>query len=145
MGSLITEPAAMTRGAMLLAKKFDQCSPSIILKYATLALLFVNVSVGGTLTHFAAPPVLMVAHKWSLGLGRMFFEFGIRATLGIALNTILYFLIFRKEFKKMSGKRLANEDVIEIPAYVTIIHIAFMVWTVVTLHTTALVTPDICF
>ncbi len=33
-------------------------------KYATLGLLFVNVSIGGTLTSFAAPPVLMVARPW---------------------------------------------------------------------------------
>ena len=37
------------------------------LKYATLGLLFVNVSIGGTLTHFAAPPVLMVARLWGVG------------------------------------------------------------------------------
>lgn len=35
--------------------------------YATLGLLFVNISIGGTLTHFAAPPVVMVAEKWDWG------------------------------------------------------------------------------
>jgi hydrogenase/urease accessory protein HupE len=30
------------------------------LKYVTLGVLFVNVSIGGTLMHFAALPVLMV-------------------------------------------------------------------------------------
>ena len=61
LGSFITEPAAMTIGAMLLAKKFYRLRPERVLAYATLGLLFVNISVGGTLTHFAAPPVLMVA------------------------------------------------------------------------------------
>jgi len=110
-----------------------------------LALLFGNVSVGGTLTHFAAPSVLMMAHKWSLDLGIIFFEFGTRAGLGFALNTVLYFLIFRKEFNKMSDEHLANENGVEIPAYVTIIHIVFMIWTVATLYTPAMVVAGYLF
>src|SRR5207253_2024173 len=64
MGSAITEPAAMTISALLLGRQFYDLGPSTALKYATLGLLFVNVSIGGTLTHFAAPPVLMVARPW---------------------------------------------------------------------------------
>ena len=54
LGSFITEPAAMTICALLLARQFYDLNPSTRLKYATLGLLFVNVSIGGTLTHFAA-------------------------------------------------------------------------------------------
>ena len=61
LGSLITEPAAMTISALLLGKRLYELEPSDKFKYATIGLLFVNISVGGTLTHFAAPPVLMVA------------------------------------------------------------------------------------
>lgn len=64
VGSFITEPAAMTIAALLLAKQFYGLKPSAKLMYATLGLLFVNISIGGTLTHFAAPPVLMVAAAW---------------------------------------------------------------------------------
>ena len=64
LGSFITEPAAMTICALLLSRQFFDLNPSPRLKYATLGLLFVNVSIGGTLTHFAAPPVLMVARPW---------------------------------------------------------------------------------
>jgi hypothetical protein len=146
MGSLITEPAAMTIGAMLLAKKFYNHSPSNVLKYATLALLFVNVSVGGTLTHFAAPPVLMVARKWSIGLDRMFFQFGTRAILGIATSALLYFLLFRKEFGKMAkGAAAADERGEKIPACITLVHIAFMAWTVAVLHTPPLVIAGYLF
>ena len=67
LGSFITEPAAMTISALLLARQFYDLEPSTALKYATLGLLFVNVSIGGTLTHFAAPPVLMVAQALELG------------------------------------------------------------------------------
>jgi Na+/H+ antiporter NhaD/arsenite permease-like protein len=145
MGSLITEPAAMTIGAMLLAKKFYIHSPSNALKYATLALLFVNISVGGTLTHFAAPPVLMVANRWSLGLGEMFFYFGVRAILGIAVSTLLYFLVFRKEFKKMSENTSADNRGDEIPVHITLVHVVFMAWTVVVLHTPPLVIAGYLF
>ena len=66
LGSLITEPGAMTIAALLLARKFYPLKPSTLFAYATLGLLFVNISVGGVLTNFAAPPVLMVAgaDKW---------------------------------------------------------------------------------
>ena len=64
LGSLITEPAAMTISALLLAKQFYALKPRPRFAYATLGLLFVNISVGGVFTHFAAPPVLMVAGPW---------------------------------------------------------------------------------
>ena len=57
LGSFITEPAAMVISALLLGRQFFELQPSQRLRYGTVGLLFVNVSVGGTLTHFAAPPV----------------------------------------------------------------------------------------
>ena len=104
LGSFITEPAAMTISALLLAKKFYDLEPSYNLKYATIGLLFVNVSVGGTLTHFAAPPVLMVAAPWHWDLGFMVSHFGWEAFVGILISNSLYFFIFRKEFAQLQGK-----------------------------------------
>jgi hypothetical protein len=49
-------------------------------------LLFVNVSIGGTLTHFAAPPVLMVAGKWNWDMAFMFQHFGWRAAAACGVN-----------------------------------------------------------
>src|SRR5918994_933442 len=72
LGSFITEPGAMTICALLLARQFYDLAPSKRVKYATLGLLFVNVSIGGTLTHFAAPPVLMVARTWEWDFAFMF-------------------------------------------------------------------------
>ena len=91
LGSFITEPAAMTISAMLLARKFYELKPGNKLKYATIALLFVNISVGGTLTHFAAPPVLMVAAPWDWNLPFMLSTFGWKALVGIVLSNILVF------------------------------------------------------
>ena len=82
-----TEPAAMTIGAMLLSAQFYRLKPSEPLRYATLALLFVNVSVGGALTHFAAPPVVMVAAKWGWGLKEVFAHFGVAALVAIVATS----------------------------------------------------------
>ncbi len=104
LGSFITEPAAMTISAMLLARKFYELKPGKKLKYATIALLFVNISVGGTLTHFAAPPVLMVAGPWDWNLPFMFTTFGWKAVIGIILSNALVFLVFKKEISKLERK-----------------------------------------
>ena len=98
LGSFITEPAAMTISALLLVRKFYVLEPSTKFKYATLGLLFVNVSVGGTLTHFASPPVLMVAEPWGWGLGFMMETFGWKTVLGIISANLLYCAAFRNEF-----------------------------------------------
>ncbi|HXG48508.1 MAG TPA: putative Na+/H+ antiporter, partial [Methylomirabilota bacterium] len=91
LGSLITEPAAMTISALLLARQFFERRPSSRLAYGTIGLLFVNVSVGGTLTHFAAPPVLMVAGRWGWDTPFMLRHFGLEAVLGICLSNALYY------------------------------------------------------
>ena len=104
LGSLITEPAAMTISALMLAHKLYDLQPSEKFKYATIGLLFVNISVGGTLTHFAAPPVLMVAGPWNWGIGHMAANFGWKALLGIMISNGVYFFVFRKELQKLQEK-----------------------------------------
>src|ERR1700724_156392 len=91
LGSFITEPAAMTICALLLRQRFYALKPGKRLSYATLGLLFVNISVGGTLTHFAAPPVVMVATKWSWDMHYMLASFGWKAALGIIVANIVYY------------------------------------------------------
>ena len=99
LGSFITEPAAMTISALLLSRKLYVLEPSRRFRYATIGLLFVNVSVGGTLTHFAAPPVLMVAEPWGWGTAHMLGNFGWKAATGILACNFLYWFIFRHEFR----------------------------------------------
>ena len=96
-------PAAMTIAAWLLSRQFFALRPSESLKYATLALLFVNVSVGGALTHFAAPPVVMVAAKWGWGLKDVFAHFGVAALVSILLSNLCYLLWFRGELVALKG------------------------------------------
>ena len=114
LGSLITEPAAMTISALLLSQRFYDLNPSTRLKYATLGLLFVNISVGGTLTHFAAPPVLMVAGPWDWGTGFMLSQFGWKAVIGILISNAAYYWLFRKELGELQHQyavRLLKEDI----------------------------------
>jgi len=149
LGSLITEPAAMTICALLLARQFYDLEPSAKLKYATLGALFVNVSIGGTLTHFAAPPVLMVARPWGWDTLFMLSHFGWRAAVAIALSTAVYYVVFRRELTALVGhapvadEEQPDEDVpgavlLPVPPWVTAAHLLFMAWTVVTSHYPAL-------
>ncbi len=101
MGSFITEPAAMTLCALLLGRSLYDLKPSEGFKYATVGLLFVNISVGGTLTNFAAPPVLMVAGPWGWSTGHMLAHFGLEATCAILISNTLYFFYFRKELRRL--------------------------------------------
>lgn len=105
--SLITGPAAMTIAAFLLANKFYSLNPNRKLRYVTLALLFVNVSVGGSLTNFASPPILMVAGPWQWSTPFMFFTFGWKAILAILISTFVYYFLVKKDLQSL---RPAYED-----------------------------------
>ena len=148
LGSFITEPGAMTICAVLLARQFYDLKPGASLKYATLGLLFVNVSIGGTLTHFAAPPVLMVARPWGWDSMFMLAQFGWRATAAIAISTAVYYFWFRAEFAELAQHTAvrdidmpdddSQQELLPVPGWVIAIHIAFMAWTVVNAHYPAL-------
>ena len=152
LGSFITEPAAMTICALLLARQFYDLEPSPRLKYATLGLLFVNVSIGGTLTHFAAPPVLMVARVWEWDTLFMLGHFGWRTVLAIGASAGLYYMIFREELQALARKQPVPEieepeentlevvplQLLPVPAWLVLLHIAFMAWTVFNAHYPAL-------
>jgi hypothetical protein len=139
LGSFITEPAAMTIGALLLAQQFYALRPSPRLAYATLGLLFVNVSVGGTLTHFAAPPVLMVAAPWQWTTPFMFLHFGWKAAIGIVAATALYYFTFRREFAALQTKRVdapvaRSPNDTPVPGWITCVQLGFMAFTVMVAH-----------
>lgn len=140
LGSFITEPAAMTIAALLLARQFYTLKPSPRFAYATLGLLFVNISVGGTLTHFAAPPVLMVAAPWRWDTAFMLIHFGWKAAIGILGATTLYFFLFRRELVALDQQRLAQSrakpDATDapVPAWISAVQLLFMGFTVLVAH-----------
>jgi len=132
MGSLITEPAAMTLAALLLRDGLYARQVSTKLKYATLGVLFVNISIGGTLTPYAAPPVLMVATAWGWDLRFMFTQFGEKAALAVAINAIGLVLAFRGELKALPPMDKPSEA--QPPVLVTSIHLLFLAGIVVFAH-----------
>lgn len=139
LGSFITEPAAMTICAMLLSRQFYALQPTRRLRYATLGLLFVNVSIGGTLTHFAAPPVLMVARPWEWSTGFMLTHFGWKACLAILTSNLIYFSAFRRELQELTTA--ASVTTVDdgdsgpaIPLWITLAHLAFLGFAVLESH-----------
>jgi hypothetical protein len=131
LGSFITEPAAMTLLALVLKRRYFDRGISRKLAYATLGLLFVNVSIGGTLTHFAAPPVLMVAAKWNWDMAFMFEHFGWRAAAACAVSTAIVAGLFWKELKGLEVERNASG---QIPAWLTAAHLVFLALVVAFAH-----------
>jgi hypothetical protein len=131
LGSCITEPAAMAVTATLVAERF-MAGKSLRFRYATLGLLFVNVSIGGTLTHFAAPPVLMVAKSWGWTSAHMLAHFGWRAAIVVALGAAATGWIFRRELATPGDapRRLG----LPTPAWVVAVHLVFMALTILSAH-----------
>ncbi|MDR3316938.1 MAG: putative Na+/H+ antiporter [Puniceicoccales bacterium] len=138
LGSLITEPAAITIAAMLLSKKFYSFRPSPPLAYATVGLLFTCISVGGALTHFAAPPILMVAHRWHWTTPHVFLHLGLRALLGILIATGAYALLFRRELVQLSQKSFLgpakDNAAAPVPPWISAVHLLSIGWMVIHLH-----------
>ena len=122
LGSLITEPAAMTLAALMLRERIFVHGASTRLKYATLGVLFVNVSVGGTLTHFAAPPVLMVAAKWEWTTAFMLSMFGAKAALAVLVNSLVVTFIFRRELAARAIER-AQPAAARVPALFVLVNV----------------------
>lgn len=134
LGSFITEPAAMTVTALILLKYFYKKGISEKFRYATLGLLFVNISIGGTLTPYAAPPVLMVASKWNWDLVYMLSNFGWKAVIAVTLSTIIFAYRFRKEIVKISLNTDVEEKVVNIPIWVTLLHLFVLTAIVIASH-----------
>ncbi len=132
LGSFITEPAAMTLAALLLRDGVLTQAVSNRLRYATLGVLFVNVSVGGTLTPFAAPPVLMVAGQWGWGIDFMFATFGWKAALAVLINaTAATALLYRELAALPPPERRAPSG---MPLALTGLHLLFLVGVVAFAH-----------
>lgn len=133
LGSFITEPAAMTLAALMLRERVFATNASSRLKYATLGVLFVNVSIGGTLTNFAAPPVLMVAAKWELTTAVMLSTFGAKATLAVLTNALVLAFLFRKELSRRTEPPAQSTEARVSAAFVAV-NLAILAAVVFTNH-----------
>ncbi len=133
MGSLITEPAAMTLAAMMIRDQiFKDSDVSTRLKYLTVGVLFVNVSIGGVLTSYAAPPVLMVASTWGWDTKFMFLNFGWEATVAVCFNALMLTLFGTKEIAKVGFNATRGRP--DVPWSVVFVSLAFLAGVVVFAH-----------
>jgi len=137
LGSLVTEPAAMTLAALLLAPQVFRPGIPEWLKYVSLGVLFVNISIGGTLTSYAAPPVLMVASTWQWDSAFMASTFGWRAAIAVVLNATVVTFLLRRHVA--SAPPAANAEVrAPVPVVVSVIHLGFLAAVVALAHHPAL-------
>ena len=137
LGSLVTEPAAMTLAALLLAPQVFRPGMPEWLKYAALGVLFVNVSIGGTLTSYAAPPVLMVAGTWEWNSAYMASTFGWRSALAVILNASAVTWLLRGHLAALPQDAAADE-LPRVPLVVSAVHLAFLAAVVAVAHYPAL-------
>ncbi len=136
LGSLVTEPAAMTLAALLLAPLVFRPGIPEPLKYGALGVLFVNVSIGGTLTSYAAPPVLMVAETWQWNTAFMAKTFGWRAALAVLVNATAVTLLLRPHLAAAPEEAAAAPA--PVPALVSAVHLGFLAAAVMLAHHPAL-------
>lgn len=136
LGSFITEPAAMTLAALILRDRYFAAGVSERLRYVTLAILLVNVSIGGVITPYAAPPVLMVADKWGWDIAFMSSMFGWKSAIAVIINASTAAWLFRRELARLTlPTALSGQS--PIPAGIVLIHLLFLGGTVFFSHHSA--------
>ncbi|AKO65181.1 membrane protein [Methylophilales bacterium MBRSG12] len=131
LGSFITEPAAMTLAALLLGRLYYSNKLSDKFKYLTLGVLFVNISIGGTLTPYAAPPVLMVAGTWNWDILFMMENFGWRSAIAVLINASALTFFYKKELSQINFKAQTKKGV---PFALTVTHLLFLLGVVIFAH-----------
>ena len=131
LGSLVTEPAAMTIAALMLAPIIFRSDMAERIKYFALGVLFVNISIGGTLTSFAAPPVLMVASTWDWDSAFMLANFGWKSAIAVVLNASIATFALRRHLVQGAVPAPAPE---KVPMPVVLVHIGILVGVVVLAH-----------
>ena len=132
LGSLITEPAAMTLAALMLAPVLFTPAMRERTKYAALGVLFVNVSIGGTLSAYAAPPVLMVAQSWHWDSSFMLQTFGWKAALAVLVNATVLVRLIHRQLAPLPAAQAPDANT--VPWGVSAIHLAFLAGVVLLAH-----------
>lgn len=136
-GSLITEPAAMTLAALMLAPQIFRPGIPEWLKYGALGVLFVNVSIGGTLTSYAAPPVLMVATTWNWDSAYMASHFGWKAAIAVLVNATGVSILLRKYLHSNTSDikpKAGDVEAPKVPLAVSLVHMIVLAGVVTLAH-----------
>jgi hypothetical protein len=134
LGSLITEPAAMTIAALMMAPSIFAPHLPERVKYLALGVLFVNVSIGGTLTSYAAPPVLMVATTWHWDSAWMLSQFGWKAAVAAVVNATLATFVLRKHLQAPVPAAAEGTGAARVPVAVVLVHVALLAGVVLLVH-----------
>jgi hypothetical protein len=134
LGSLITEPAAMTIAALMLAPQAFRRELPERAKYLALGALFVNVSIGGTLTSYAAPPVLMVAATWQWDSAFMISTFGWKAALAVVVNASLATFALRGHLHSAAPVDDSSPAEPRMPVSVVTVHLGLLAGVVLFAH-----------
>lgn len=133
-GSLITEPAAMTIAALMLAPQIFRPDVPERLKYLALGVLFVNVSIGGTMTSYAAPPVLMVATTWGWDSAFMFSAFGWKAAAAVLINATIATYFLRHHLEIGNSAPQGSAAAVRVPISVAMVHLSLLAGVVLFAH-----------
>ena len=133
LGSAITEPAAMTIAALMLAPQIFRPDVPERLKYLALGVLFVNVSIGGTLTSFAAPPILMVASTWNWTSAFMLATLGWKAAIAVLVNASIAVVALKAHLPE-TRPTVATATESNMPMTLVAAHIAFLAAVVALAH-----------
>jgi len=134
LGSLITEPAAMTIAAMMLAPQIFRPDVPEPVKYLSIGVLFVNVSVGGTMTSYAAPPVLMVASTWQWDSAFMMASFGWKAALAVVINATVCAVALRRHVIAAPTAPAGDDSEVPVSKTVAAVHLGLLAAVVVLAH-----------
>jgi len=134
LGSLVTEPAAMTIAALMLAPQIFRPEVPERVKYLSIGVLFVNVSIGGTLTSYAAPPVLMVASTWQWGSAFMFATFGWKAALAVVVNATVCAFVLRRHVPPTPEHTSEAPAEVPVPKSVVAVHLGLLAGVVLLAH-----------
>lgn len=120
----------------MLKEGYFSRAQSVKYKYLALGVLFVNISIGGALTAFAAPPVLIVAKTFGWDSSFMLFNFGWKAAIAVIINAILVTFICRREIIRTARVPIFKETHIErggiaeraetVPGSVILVHCLFL-------------------
>ena len=129
----------MTLAALVLAPLLFRPDMPERLKYSALGVLFVNVSIGGTLTSYAAPPVLMVASAWQWDSTFMVHTFGWKAVLGVLVNASAMVFVLRHHLidappTPKSSAAVPTDNGPPVPWIVSAVHLAFLAGVVMLGH-----------
>lgn len=126
---ILKEPGAMTISSILLAKTCFPFIKDTKFRYATLALLFINISLCGLLAPYTSRSLFLVATQENWNTGYTIVRFGWKAIMILLINNSLYYYFFKKHFAKDSSSiavLLAKEQKESPPLWLTMIHLLFL-------------------